>query len=219
MPRPTKQDSDRGDARSRLLEAALDVIRRKGYSATTIDDLCVHAGVTKGAFFHHFKGKSELGVAAVEHWTQTTSEFFADAPIHGPADPVARVLAYIDFRKSLLMGDVPEFSCLAGTMVQELHETAPPIREACERSIVGHASMLEADIEAAVQARNMTPDWTSTSLALYTQAVIQGAIILAKATGKADRAADCLDHLRRHIELLFCCEDGLAPQTKRKKSR
>src|SRR5690606_2316548 len=51
MARRTTIDPQRGDARSRLLAAGRDVIREKGYAATTVDDLCRHAGVTKGAFF------------------------------------------------------------------------------------------------------------------------------------------------------------------------
>jgi TetR/AcrR family transcriptional regulator, transcriptional repressor for nem operon len=49
----------------------------------------------------------------------------------------------------------------------------------------------------------MAPDWTAKSLALHTQAVIQGAFILAKATGRAEIAADSIDHLIRYLELLF----------------
>ena len=109
----------------------------------------------------------------------------------------------LEFRKALLQGGVPEFTCLVGTMVQETYETTPPIREACKRSITGHAATLEADIEAAMRARNMAPDWTAKSLALHTQAVIQGAFILAKATGGAEIAADSIDHLIRYLELLF----------------
>ncbi|MDO8251780.1 MAG: hypothetical protein Q7T78_18980 [Rhodoferax sp.] len=46
-----------------------------------------------------------------------------------------RVLGYIDFRKSILQGTLPEFTCLVGTMVQKTFDTAPAIRDACERSI------------------------------------------------------------------------------------
>jgi hypothetical protein len=117
----------------------------------------------------------ELGFAAADHWSETTVALFADAPYHDHAAPLDRVLGYLEFRKALLQGGVPEFTCLVGTMVQETYETTPAIREACERSITGHAATLEADIEAAMRERNMAPDWTAKSLALHTQAVIQGA--------------------------------------------
>jgi len=191
------------DAKSKLLDAAVSVIRSKGYSATTVDELCAAAGVTKGAFFHHFKSKDELAVAAAEHWSKTTGALFADAPYHSHADPLDRVLGYVAFRKALLRGDVPEFTCLVGTMVQEAYETVPAIRDACDRSISGHARTLEADIKAAMRDRGMRPDWTAKSLALHTQAVLQGAFILAKAKGRSEVAADSVDHLTRYLRLLF----------------
>ena len=77
------------DARAKLLDAALAVIRRKGYSAATVDELCAAAGVTKGAFFHHFKSKDALGVAAADHWSEMTGALFAAAPYHDHADPLA----------------------------------------------------------------------------------------------------------------------------------
>jgi len=193
------------------LDAALSVIRTKGYSATSVDELCAAAGVTKGAFFHHFKSKDELGVAAADHWSDMTGARFADAPYHDQAAPLDRVLGYLEFRKRLLQGGVPEFTCLVGTMVQETYETTPAIRKACERSITGHAATLEADIESAMRERNMAPDWTAQSLALHTQAVIQGAFILAKATGGAAIAADSIAHLRRYVELLFGVGTEQAP--------
>jgi TetR/AcrR family transcriptional repressor of nem operon len=121
------------------------------------------------------------------------------------------LLAYVDLRKALLTGELPDFTCLAGTMVQEVYHTSPTIREACNRSISGHAATLLADIEEAMRQRRMRPEWTAESLALYTQATLQGAFILAKARGGAAVAAQCLDHLRRYIELLFQPSSNSAP--------
>ena len=195
--------SIRARSKTRLLDATLSVVRAKGYTATTVDDICAAADLTKGSFFHHFKSKDDLGVAAVDHWSRTTGALFQDAPYHDHADPLARVLGYIEFRKSLLHGALAEYSCFAGTMVQETYDTHPAIREACERAIGGHAATLEADIAAAMRQRGVKGDWTAESLALHTQVVIQGAFIVAKATGGAKAAADALDHLRRYLMLLF----------------
>jgi TetR/AcrR family transcriptional repressor of nem operon len=191
------------NAKTKILDAALGVVRAKGYEATTVDDLCAAAGVTKGAFFHHFKSKEELGVAAAAHWSQVTDAFFAKAPYHKHADPLERVLGYLDLRKELLKGEVAEFTCLVGTMVQETYELSPAIRDACNTSISGHAAKLEADIKEAMQERGIRADWTAESLALHTQVVLQGAFSLAKARNGAEIAAASIDHLRRYIELLF----------------
>jgi TetR/AcrR family transcriptional repressor of nem operon len=192
----------RANARTKLLEAALNVIRAKGYSATSVDDLCAAAGVTKGAFFHHFASKEALAVAAADFWTEGTAALFAGADYHRLADPLDRVLGYIDFRADLIDGPIETFTCLVGTMAQEAFLTSPAIREACAASIFGHAASLEADIAAAMALRGVRTI-TAASLANYTQAVLQGAFILAKASGQPERALESIAHLRRYFELLF----------------
>ncbi len=148
-------------ARTKILGSALAVIRAKGYAATSVDDLCAAAGVTKGAFFHHFKSKEDLAVAAADFWSETTGALFASAPYHAHRDPLHRVLGYIDFRKAILIGGIPEFTCLAGTMVQETYETNPAIRDACARAIYEHAEKIETDIAAAIEHRGIEPPWSA----------------------------------------------------------
>ncbi|MBL8832247.1 MAG: TetR/AcrR family transcriptional regulator [Rhodospirillales bacterium] len=192
------------NARDRILGAAIDLIRREGFAATSLDDLCRQAGVTKGAFFHHFAGKEDLGVAAADFWREGTSALFANAPYHRPADPLARVLAYLDFRRELVRGGVPEFTCLVGTLVQETYDSHPRIRDACAASIFGHAQTLEADIAAAMKKHRVTAaGWTPESLATHTQTVLQGAFILAKAKNDPALVFDAIDHLERYIRFLF----------------
>src|SRR5271157_369082 len=208
--RPNKQPA--GAARQKLLDAALSLVRTKGYASTTVDDICDAAGVTKGAFFHHFNHKEALGVAAADYWSEMTGAFFEAAPYHKHKDPLDRVLGYIDFRKAILIGKVPEFTCLVGTMVQEVYETWPAIREACDASISSHAAKIETDIAEAIERHGIRAEWSARSLALHTQAVLQGAFILAKAKSGPEVAAENIDHLRRYIELLF------QPLTKRKEN-
>jgi TetR/AcrR family transcriptional repressor of nem operon len=120
------------ESKTKLLNAALNVIRAKGYAATTVDDICHAAGVTKGSFFHHFKSKDDLALSAAAHWGEMTEGFFASAPYHRSKDPLRRLLGYVDFRIEILRGDPEDYTCLLGTLVQETYPTsAPPATRSC----------------------------------------------------------------------------------------
>jgi TetR/AcrR family transcriptional repressor of nem operon len=199
----TETNASRSSARTRILDAAMTVIRQKGYAATRLDDICAAAGVTKGAFFHHFASKEALGVAAAQHWSLMTGTLFEDAPYHDHADALDRVLAYIGFRRAILQGTTGEFTCLVGTLAQETHISSPAIARAARASIFGHAATLEPDITEAKAQHCPDADWTPESLALFTQATLQGAFIMAKADGGPDVARQMVDHLDRYVRLLF----------------
>jgi TetR/AcrR family transcriptional regulator, transcriptional repressor for nem operon len=192
-----------GGARSKLIDAAVKLVRQQGYAATSVDELCATAGVTKGAFFHHFPSKDALAVAAANHWTELSGRLLASAPYHLFDDPLDRVLGYVDVRKTMLRGEVAEFTCLAGTMLQEAYGTHADIRDACDASIGSQAAMLLPDIVEAMKRYRVRASWSAESLALHAQAVLQGAFILAKAKGNAAVVEASIDHLRRYIELLF----------------
>ena len=194
------------DARTRLLDAALAVIRAKGYAATSVDELCQAAGVTKGAFFHHFRSKEALAVAAAAYFGAMAEALFAAAPYRALDDPLARLLGYVAFRREILQGGLPDYTCLLGTMVQEAYASHPAIRAACEREIAGHAATLEPDIAAVMARTGQGGGWSPASLALYIQAVLQGGFVLAKASGGPEVVADSLGHLQRYLSLLFTAE-------------
>lgn len=199
----TDTSSEPHPSRTKILDASLQVIRARGYSATRIEDVCAEAGLTKGSFFHHFRGKEDLAVAAADHFGAMAERIFSAAPYRQLPDPVDRLLGYVEFRQSILDRPVPEFTCLLGTMVQEAYDTHPAIREACDRNISAHAQELQRDIVEAREVHASEADWTPESLALYTQAVIQGAFVLAKAKGSHHVAVQMLDHLQRYLRLLF----------------
>lgn len=205
----------------RLLDAALRVIRSKGYGATRIEDVCAAAALTKGSFFHHFSGKEELALAAAGHFGAMADGVFTTAPYQAHADPLDRLLGYIDFRIAILQGELPDYTCLLGTLVQEVYDTHPAIREACDTQLRLHCTMLAEDIAQARRLYAAHAPWSADSLALHVQAVIQGAFILAKARQGPQVAADCLKHLRRYLETQFVRSSTPEPPSwpARKRSR
>lgn len=189
------------DVRSKLLDAALTLIRRQGFAATSVDEICRAAGVTKGAFFHHFRSKEDLGVAAAAHFGLLADALFSEDWTR-LADPAERVLGYVALRRDMIDGPFEEFTCLLGTMAQEVYATSPAIRAACEAGITGHALRLAADIGRALAAAGRNEE-SPESLALHIQSVLQGGFILAKATGDPEAARRSVDHLTRYLRVLF----------------
>jgi TetR/AcrR family transcriptional repressor of nem operon len=189
--------------RKKLLEAAVRSIRERGYAATKIDDVCFAAGATKGAFFHHFDSKDALALAAIDHFAERAEAMFGAARFHELTDPRERVLGYVKLRIAMLDGALPEVTCLHGTLVQEVYATHPALRVAASRHIEAGVKALAADLAAAKRRYAPRAPWTPTSVARFIEATIQGAFVMAKATGSTEAAADSLRHLRTYLETLL----------------
>ena len=58
------------ETRSRILEAAVKQFAVNGYNKASVDDICEQAGVSKGAFYHHFQTKQDVFLALLDGWLQ-----------------------------------------------------------------------------------------------------------------------------------------------------
>jgi TetR/AcrR family transcriptional regulator, transcriptional repressor for nem operon len=192
------------NAREKLIEAAIATVRYKGFSATSVDEICAAAGVTKGAFFHHFASKEALAVAAAGAWTDIAEQRIFTLPDWVRiADPLDRLMGHIEFRLAMLDGPVEDFTCFVGTLVQEAYNSSDPIRAACDASITAYARRLAEDIQPAIGQYGIGYAVSALGLAYHIQAVLQGAFILAKAQGSPEIARDSVAHLKRYVDMLF----------------
>ena len=59
------------ETRSNILDSAIKLFSTRGFNAASVDDICADAGISKGAFYHHFKSKQDLFLALLDVWLQT----------------------------------------------------------------------------------------------------------------------------------------------------
>src|SRR5262245_9148328 len=191
---PTKQ---------KLLDAAQELMLAKGYTATSVDEVCETAGLTKGSFFHYFEGKEHLGRAVAERFFAAKREVFQSAPFQQKKDPLDRVFGLVDFLVEMSRGPGAGKGCLLGTFVQELSQTHPSIRSLCASCFDAQANALKQDLDAAKAQYAPRARWSTQSLAEHLIAVIQGAIILGKAKQDATMLEQSLLHFRHYLGCLF----------------
>jgi len=173
-------NSSAPNTREKLIEAATETFRRSGFVATTVDDICSAAGVTKGAFFHHFETKESLAVACLENWKLQLQSLHESAPYQQISDPVEKALAAVEFIAQLFSNPVVTKSCLAGTTVQEASETHPVLRDAAQSCFVSGAAQFQKLLEDASHSRGVDID--SAAVAQWWVATLQGSLVLYKAS-------------------------------------
>ncbi len=201
-------------ALKKILDAAVGAIRHRGYAGTTVDEICRAAGVSKGAFFHHFRSKDDLAAAAAAHFSDYADALLFAAPALQVADPRQRVLAYLHIRRQILRGTPGDFGCYLGTVVQEAHESHPELTRVCGSHLFDHAARIEAMLAEAKALYAPDADWSARTLALFTQAALQGAFVLAKAGGGAEMATQCVDCVIDYVERLLGADSSAQPQRK-----
>lgn len=59
------------ETRAKILESAVKLFSTRGYNTASVDDICKDAGISKGAFYHHFESKQALFLALLDGWLQT----------------------------------------------------------------------------------------------------------------------------------------------------
>jgi TetR/AcrR family transcriptional repressor of nem operon len=189
------------DARDKLVAAATELIRRNGYVATSVEEICTGAGVTKGAFFHHFESKEALVEEAIEKWGEFFADIDAAAPYQKIDDSVQRALAFVDYFSAAFADPRMIKSCLAGTAVSEVSESNPALRKAAHRSMVDCQSKLKTILDAACGQTGRRLD--TTSLAAMWAATMQGSFVLYKASRDVTVITGSFKHYRNYLEHLL----------------
>jgi TetR/AcrR family transcriptional repressor of nem operon len=197
-----KQQAD-SPTRDKLLDAAQELMLTKGYVATSVDEVCQAAGLTKGSFFHYFPGKEDLGIAVAQRFAERKRQVFEAAPFRRREGPLDRVLGHVDFLIEMIRSPLASKGCLLGTFVQELSQTHPNIRATCAACFEAGVADLERDLEQARAKHAPQATWSARSLAEHLLAVVQGAIILAKAKQDTRVIQESLEHFKRYLQALF----------------
>jgi TetR/AcrR family transcriptional repressor of nem operon len=197
-----KPDGD-SPTKQKLLEAAQALMLANGYSATSVDDVCAAAKLTKGSFFHYFANKEQLGMEVAERFFAAKKELLLSAPFRRKKDPLERVLGYVDLLIEMSRRPEAGNGCLLGTLVQELSASHPKIRRVCADCFAEQCADLTRDLEEAKVAHVPRARWSPQTLAEHLVAILQGSVILAKAKQDPKVLQTSLQHFKEYLKSVF----------------
>jgi TetR/AcrR family transcriptional regulator, transcriptional repressor for nem operon len=198
---------DPGKTREKILDASLDLILDHGFGATTVDAVVSRAGITKGAFFHHFASKADLARALVDRYALLDREHFAERMARArklASDPLQQLLLLIAlYEEDFEALDAPFPGCLFASYIYENklfdEETIDVLRESTLMWRREMRGMLERVV--AVHPPRIEVDLDSLADLFYT--LTEGSFIMTKTLGDRTLLARHTRHLRNYLELLF----------------
>jgi TetR/AcrR family transcriptional repressor of nem operon len=202
MKRPTPQ-RDPDATRQRLLEAARDLILAQGFSATGIQQICRQAGVSKGAFFHHFSSKDDLCQVVLAGWTDFGLGIFRQASAAPARYPLERVHRFLDILIGVIRQAPGPTTCVLGIVAQETALASPVLAAACSGHFAEWTDYARELLEEARAAQPPRIDFDPEALAWFLNSVWQGSMLIAKARRDPEMIVRNLERARAHIDNLF----------------
>lgn len=189
--------------KEKLLDAAQGLILAKGFKATSVEDICQAARLTKGSFFYYFKSKEDLAEVVLERFCCSGREKMNSCCRAKGKDPLKRILSYIDFLSGMAKDPKMSNGCLIGIFAQEISDTNPKLRSLCEKGIDEWAKVLEKDLEEAKRQYVPRANFDVKSLALYFISIFEGSQILAKARRNRKVMEQNMQHLKQYVKTLY----------------
>lgn len=193
--------------RERILDSAQALILDHGFGATTVDAVVGRAGITKGAFFHHFAAKSDLARALVDRYAQMDRDHLAhhlERAKKLASDPLTQVLVLIGLYEEDFEAMAEPFpGCLFASYIYENKLFEEGTLEVLRDSTLLWRSEMRAMLEkvAAVYPPRVPVDMESLADLFY--ALSEGSFIMTKTLGDKSLLARHAKHLRTYLELLF----------------
>ena len=194
-------------SRERILATAEAIILQKGYTGTSLDEILDKAAITKGGFFYHFNGKSELARALVQRYLAEDQAMFNKLQERADGlseDPLQRLLIFLHLLAEAVIGmSEVHPGCLAAAFTYEIQQFDNDIREQLAAGILAWRNMIAARLDVILMKHTPRLPVDVEVLADMFTAIVEGGIILARIFNNNTPLYNQVLGYRTHLRLLF----------------
>jgi len=193
--------------RTLILDTAQALILDHGYAGVSIDQIIRQLEVTKGAFFHHFKNKNELGRALIRRYATNNVELLENHLARARKlsdDPLQQFLIFVGLYEEMFEELSEPFpGCLIASYVYELQQFDDDVKPIVNEEFLLSRKELTALIDRIAKKYPPRLPIDTSALADNFMAVFEGAFILSKSLDESEITVKQLGLYKKFISLLF----------------
>jgi TetR/AcrR family transcriptional regulator, transcriptional repressor for nem operon len=193
--------------REKILDAAQALILDRGYAGTTVDHVLGEVGITKGAFFYHFKTKDDLAKSLLQRFADHDAQVYSETRARAERlsnDPLQQMLIYIGLFEEMFEGlTEPYPGCLFASYVYELQQFDDETRSLIKESFRKWRELLREKFDAIAERYPPRTTIDTAALADAFTVVLEGAFIASKALNEPTLIVEQLRLFKNYVELLF----------------
>jgi TetR/AcrR family transcriptional regulator, transcriptional repressor for nem operon len=176
----SKKTRNLAETRAAILEAAFEEIYANGFHASSIDAILERTELTKGALFHQFASKLELGYAVVDEVIVPMTIERWVKPLAAFDDPLEGILHLVESHIGQSPQSRLDMGCPLGNLIQEMSNVDPHFRRRLRRVIEIWIAGLEEHIERGRASGHVRKSVKAREVAEYVVVTIQGLFAVAK---------------------------------------
>lgn len=193
--------------RERILSEAEKLVFARGYSGTAVDDIIAATGLTKGAFFYHFKSKKDLALSLVERFWERDVAIFEDMAERARAlgdTPLQTALIFFKlFEEAVRSNEDQPLKCLFASYLYEGEQFDQNIHDFIRTSFREWEQIFLSILEPVFESHKPRVETTPRELAEMIMDLIEGAFVIAQGMGDRDALARASGYFRQHLQLVF----------------
>lgn len=190
------------DTRSAILLAAYKEIHLNGFQAASLNNILAHTGVTKGALYHHFPNKTELGYAVIDEVLGEHIFRSFVQPLQQADDPIEALIGLIQQSgEAFTLRDI-ELGCPLSNLAQEMAAIDEGFRVRLNRIYESWLGAIQDAVTQAQQAGSIAPSVNPQQVAAMVVATMDGCLSAGKISQDLDKLLCCGAGLIQYLNLI-----------------
>ncbi len=188
--------------RDAILEAAFEEIYRHGFQAASLTNILAKTKLTKGALYHHFPAKQDLGLAVVDEVIQKRLEEWMFLPLRGSDDPIAALRAILSNR-ALRTPEAIALGCPLNNLMQEMSSLNEEFKLHLSAVLKAWQEAVFQALKRAQKLGQLRKEVDCRAVALFIVSAYEGCVSIAKNQQSPKEFRLCIEQLDGYVEGLL----------------